>query len=65
MGPAGQQPPSRHLVVLVFLVAGLVAGCESSLVAGPVAAGSTQRVGETTYPAQDRRPAPDLSGTAL
>jgi thiol-disulfide isomerase/thioredoxin len=61
----GHRSPGRHLVVLGFLVAGLVAGCGSSPVAGPVAAGSTQRVGETTYPVRDRRPAPDLSGTTL
>ena len=62
---AGHRSPGSYLVVLGFLVAGLVAGCGPSPVAGPVAAGSTQRVGETTYPVRDRRLAPDLSGTTL
>lgn len=53
------------LVVLISLVAGLVAGCGSSPAAKTTTAGSTQRVGETSYPAHDRRPAPDLSGMTL
>ena len=65
MEAAGYWSPSRHLVVLISLVAGLVAGCGSSPVAGPATTASTQRVGETTYRPQDRRPVPTLSGTTL
>ena len=62
---AGHRPRGRHAVVMISLVAGLVAGCGSSSVAGPATKASTQRVGETTYPPQDRRPIPILSGRTL
>lgn len=52
--------PGVWAAVLMTLFAGLVAGCGSSTTDG-----SRQRVGETSYPVHDRRPAPDLSGTTL
>ena len=65
MRAASCMSSSRQLVVLISLFAVVVSGCDSSLVSDSVTVGSTQRVGETAYPVQDRRLAPDLSGVTL
>ena len=51
------------IVVVVFAV--VASGCGSPPPAGHVTAASTQRLGETIYPLQERQPAPDLSGVTL